>query len=61
MTTWYEFVCLDCGYGGLTKEPEQYRQGQLPCPRCGSLHFEVQEQGLAPLPDEEELPPEVED
>ncbi len=60
-TTWYEYVCLDCGHSGLTMEPEPYRRGRLPCPRCGSLHIEIQEQGLAPLPDEDELAPEVAD
>ena len=56
MTTWYEFVCLDCGHGGLTPQREQ-----VACPRCGSLHVEVQERGLAPLADEEEAGLEVED
>jgi Zn finger protein HypA/HybF involved in hydrogenase expression len=56
MTTWYEFVCLDCGHSGLTQQPKQ-----AACPRCGSMHIEIQEHGLAPLPDEEEAGPEIED
>lgn len=56
MTTWYEFICLDCGHSGLTQQRQQ-----AVCPRCGSLHLEIQEQGLAPLPDEEETGLEVEE
>ena len=61
MTLWYEYVCLDCGYSGHTQDPAHYRQGREGCPRCGGLHLELQEQGLAPLPDEDETSPEVED
>jgi len=61
MTTWYEYVCLDCGYGGVTRDRDGYMQGRHVCPRCGGLRFEVQEQGLAPLPDEEAMGPSIED
>jgi hypothetical protein len=61
MTTWYEFVCMDCGYSGLTQSPDAYRMGKAVCPRCGSMHIETQERGLAPLPDEDEDGLEVED
>jgi len=56
MTTWYEFICLDCGHSGLTQESTP-----AACPRCGSLHLEIQERGLAPLPEEEEAGLETED
>jgi hypothetical protein len=61
MTTWYEFVCMDCGYSGLTQTPHTYQRGTAACPRCGSLHIEIQERGLAPLPDEDEDGLEVEE
>lgn len=61
MGTWYEYICLDCGHGGLTQEPEGLRRGAIQCPRCGSVRFEVQERDLAPLPEEDEGAPEVED
>ncbi len=62
MATWFEFVCLECGHGGLTREPDEYRHGRIQCPRCGGIQFELQERDLAPLPeDEEEQALEVED
>lgn len=60
MAAWHEYTCLECGHGGLTRNPEQYRRGRAQCPRCGSIRFEVQERGLAPLPEEDGVP-EVED
>jgi hypothetical protein len=61
MTTWYEYVCLDCGYSGRTKDPTRYQRGEAGCPQCGGMHLELQEQELAPLPDEEESSPEIEE
>ncbi len=61
MGTWYEYICLDCGHGGLTRNPQRYRAGRAVCPRCGGIRFEVQVRGLAPIPDEEELAPEVDE
>ncbi len=55
MEKWYEFVCLNCGHGGMTQDPEGYRAGRYACPRCGSIEFEVEEPELAPLASEEDL------
>jgi len=60
MKRWYEYVCLDCGYGGLTRDPKGYLQGRYVCPRCGSLRFEVSEREAVPLTEEEEAGPEIE-
>ncbi len=60
MRRWYEYVCLDCGYGGLTRDPKGYLRGRYTCPRCGSLRFEVAERDTVPLTEEDDAPPEIE-
>jgi len=61
MALWYRYVCQECGYSGLTRDREKYVHGTTPCLRCGSLRFEVQETDAAPLPDEDERAPKVEE
>lgn len=61
MATWYYYTCMDCGYSGLTQDRDRYRRGNYACPRCGSTRFEVEERDAAPLPEEEDLGPEIDD
>lgn len=61
MAKWYHYVCMDCGYGGPTQDYEGYKAGRYACPSCGSLRFEVEDMDAAPLPDEDELAPQVDD
>lgn len=61
MTTWYRFYCQDCGFSGLTRSQNEYKDGRRVCPQCGSLRFEVELHDAAPLPEEEDLAPELDD
>jgi hypothetical protein len=61
MTIWYHYSCLDCGHGGWTRDREGYLRGRYACVRCGGLRFEVEEQDAAPLPENDDQAPEIDE
>ncbi len=61
MAVWYRYVCLDCGYSGLTRDGAGYERGRHVCPRCSGLRFEVEGWDAASLPEEDDLGPAVEE